>query len=514
LGASRLRVVLLKPSKYARDGTVERFRRGFMPNATLPHLRSLTPRAVRGRPVEVYAIDEYVRTDLGYLRLLRREEGSATLLALVGVQSHQLHRALDLAALARRQGVEHVVIGGPHPMTCETTDLQGRGASFAVAEAELVWEEILADALAGELRPVYGRERWQRELRSPVLLPPGARELKRHVIPMLGIYPARGCPYRCNFCSVIKIAGRRVRSESVGTTIESLRAARAAGVRLVMFTSDNFNKIPEAEELLRGMIAEKIGLPFFVQCDAQIVRQEALVELLGRAGCWQVFIGLESLDRKTLAEAKKTQNHPERYREIVSLLERHGVCAHFSNIFGFPRDTEASIRDHVRALIDLDPDSASFFVLTPIPGTEQYDDFLARGLIAERNLDRFDTTSLTWRHPSLDGPRLEGLVHAAYRAFYSPRRMISKGREWIRRAGTVPPFGLSFFVQGWLFHWACGVAGTHPMAGGIGRIVRDRAADYAALRRRTFGVDLAPLPASLPLSAGDEAFDRGVALPA
>src|SRR5262245_59677492 len=115
--AEPLRVVLIKPSKYGLDGRVERFRRGFMPNSTLYHLASLTPRALDGSPVVVHTVDEYVETDLDYLRLLDPEPGVVTLVALVGVQSHQLHRALDLAALARSRGVRHVVVGGPHPMT-------------------------------------------------------------------------------------------------------------------------------------------------------------------------------------------------------------------------------------------------------------------------------------------------------------------------------------------------------------------------------------------------------------
>jgi hypothetical protein len=97
-----LRVVLVKPSKYGRDGYVERFRRGFMPNSTLGYLASLTPAEVDGVPCETVTVDEYVRADLGYLDLLAADPDRRTLVALVGVQSHQFHRALDLAALAAR----------------------------------------------------------------------------------------------------------------------------------------------------------------------------------------------------------------------------------------------------------------------------------------------------------------------------------------------------------------------------------------------------------------------------
>src|SRR4051812_23539287 len=123
MSPTNLRVLILKPSKYGMDGSVERFRRGFMPNSTIIHLRSMTPDSIDGCAIEVATIDEYVQTDLEYLRLLRKAE-QPTLLALVGVQSHQFHRSLDLAAYALANGVEYCVIGGPHPMTCDTQLLQ------------------------------------------------------------------------------------------------------------------------------------------------------------------------------------------------------------------------------------------------------------------------------------------------------------------------------------------------------------------------------------------------------
>lgn len=115
-----LRVVLIKPSKYGIDDSVERFKKGYMPNATLWYIASLTPEKINDVPVTVHTVDEYVWQDLDYLRLLHDDPDVITLVALVGVQSHQFHRALDLAAYARRHGVFHCVIGGPHPMTCDS----------------------------------------------------------------------------------------------------------------------------------------------------------------------------------------------------------------------------------------------------------------------------------------------------------------------------------------------------------------------------------------------------------
>ncbi len=513
--AALLRVLLVKPSKYGEDGFVERFRRGFLPNSTLAYLRSLTPAAVDGSPVEVTTVDEYVRTDLGYLDLLAPAPGRRTLLALVGVQSHQLHRALDLAALARSRGVEQCVVGGPHPMTCDTTDLQGRGVSFALAEAEIIWPQILRDAAAGELRPLYGEDgRWLERLDPPPLIPPTRRELRRYAVPLLGVYPARGCPYTCNFCSVIKIAGRQVRGQPVATTIASLEAARAAGVRYVLFASDNFNKYPEVRQLLEGMIEAGIRLPFFAQCDAQVHRQEELFELLARAGCFHMFVGAESFSREALRGAHKLQNDPAAYARIVELCRRHGIVSHFSNILGFPPDTEEGIAEHLRRLRELAPDVASFYLLTPIPGTDQYQDFLDQGLITEDNLDRFDATCVTWRHPRLAPRRLRALLYEAYRGFYRGRTVTAKLGRWALGRRDFRTAGALLSVAGYSFQsrWAARRR-EHPMAGGLGRVRRDRAADYLPLRRRLFGFDLAPLPRSLALSRADEDLNRRAKLP-
>jgi len=500
-----LRVVIMKPSWYGMTGHVERFRRGFMPNSTVPYIRSMTPLSLDGVDIETHAIDEYVQTDLRYLDLLRRPD-TPTLLALVGVQSHQFQRAIDLSAFARANGVQHCVIGGPHPMTCDTAVVQNHGVSFALAEAETVWTQIIRDAIRGDLQAIYGRDRrWAEELQAPVVAPPSPRDLRRYIVPMLGIYPARGCPFTCNFCSVIKIAGRQIRSQSIATTMESLRRAKAAGVRLVMFTSDNFNKYSEANELLQQMIAENLRIPFFVQCDTQVAGQEEFVSLLGRAGCFEMFVGVESFSRQTLLAAHKAQNHPSTYSEIVALCRRNGIASHFSNIIGFPEDTARTIHDHLDVLRGLEPDVSSFYILCPIPGTEQYDDFLGAGYITEPNLDRFDGTTPTWRHPNLSAGELQDLLFYCYRRFYSAGHIFRTAVSNIRFdavAWGVPYLGHPVFSR-----FAAGKR-MHPMSGGVSRVRRDSSSDYRELRKTQFGLDRVPLPRSLELSPADTELNK------
>lgn len=492
--SSRLRIILIKPSKYGLDGYVERFRRGFMPNSTLARIRSLIPDEYEGCKLEVFAYDEYVQTSLAYLTHLERPE-HPTLLLVVGTQSHQFQRAIYLALLAKKHGVDSV-IGGPHPMTLDTTILEGRGVSFALAEAELLLPTILSDAIhGGRLQPVYGvNQRWKEELDAPILLPPSRETFGRHVLPMTGIDHARGCPFLCEFCLVPQIAGRTVRSQPIPTTIASLLAAKTAGAKMIMFTSDNFNKDPQVEELLRAMIRTGVELPFFVQCDTQIVRQPQLVELLARAGCWQMFVGVESFDREILKAQHKFHNRPEHYGEIVRLCAAHGITTHFSNIIGFPQQDEAAILEHLHLLRELEPDMASFYILTPIPGTKQFEQFQSKGWITETNLDRYDGTNPVWTHPKLTWPQLTDLLYHCYREFYSPRDIARK--LWKRRQKHFPWFMLGINIAFPLFCLYAGYRRMHPMSGGVGqvRITGESYTNHSGLIEETFGYRILPPP--------------------
>ncbi len=492
-----LKVVLIKPSKYAVDGYVERFKTGYMPNATLYHIAGLTPKEINSTKIITHTVDEYVRDELDYYNLLKPDPdpNCITLLALVGVQSHQFHRALDLAAFARNNGIHHCIIGGPHPMTCDTAQFQNRGISFALAEAEVIWTEILDDAIHGELKPVYGLDnRWALQIDGPIVEPPSKKDMGRYLTPLLGLYPVRGCPYNCNYCSVVKISGQQLRSTAIEYTLESLKRAKNAGVKFIMFVSDNFNKYPEATQLLEEMITNDINIPFLCQCDAQIARQPEFVDLLGRANCYEIFIGVESFDKETLRKANKFHNQPDSYQDIIRLCHEAGILSHFSNIIGFPTDTKESIKGQSDIIQLLNPSLSSFYILTPIPGTEQYDDFKAKGLLIEKNIDRYDGSCLTWQHPTITSGEMSKLLYRCYIDFCTAS--LKTGR--LSENNKAMTLAFRHFAK----------QGMHPMSGGTGKVFLDHMDDYIDLRRSSYDIELAPLPNSLDLSPTDELFNK------
>jgi hypothetical protein len=169
------------------------------------------------------------------------------------------------------------------------------------------------------------------------------------------------------------------------------------------------------------------------------------------------------------------------------------------------------------------PEMASFYVLTPIPGTEQYGDFLREGLITEPNLDRFDASALTWRHPTLDNADLQELVFHCYREFFSAGDAIRKSVGAFRRAHRVARSTMIVNVlahslasryaarRGLRVFRALGESSLEFSAG-VRRRTLDHVDDYMERRRRHFGFELAPLPKNLELSEHDEEINRGAKL--
>ncbi len=506
MSANKLNVVLIRPTNYNEHGYVARSGWTFMPSSALIHIKSLTPPRIGECDITVTTIDEHTQVDLSYLEDFKRKSGSETLVACVAVQSREFQRALDLCAFAKEHGA-HAVIGGPHAMSCFTTEFHGRGVSFALAEAEEAWLPILNDVIHGGLEPVYGKgQRLAKTLNSPVLIPPSSQALRRK-FGIIGIASARGCPRNCTYCSVPEIAGSRLRSESVDTIIKSLQAAKKAGARMIMFTADNANLDPTFKELMIAMSDEKINLPFFVQCEATIERQGSLVELMAKAGCWQIFIGAESFDRATLLAHGKSQNNPEKYGEILRLFREYKILAHFSNMIGFENQTEKDILEHLDKLLCIGPEVASFYILTPVPGTPDCELFLDNDLITQpANLDRFDGTWCVWEHPHIAKERLRELEFYCYQKFFEFRRTC---RTICQRLETKMPLVQRILESGYLFYaLAASHFNQHPMSGGIVSRRIDSVKDYIHLRKKYFDVELVTVPRRRPPSEADKNFIR------
>jgi|WetSurMetagenome_2_1015567.scaffolds.fasta_scaffold68378_1 radical SAM superfamily enzyme YgiQ (UPF0313 family) len=485
-GRKQIRVVIIKPSKYDDEGFVIRHFRGVLPSNTLACLSSLTrdvaERELLGSDVDlqVELFDDTVQK-IPVDKIIRsnRPPRRRTIVALAGVQSNQFPRAADLARKFRVGGLQ-VLIGGFHvsgtlalskDITPEIRELIDLGVTVVKGEVEESWGAILRDASEDQLRPVYDFLGCKPDLYNQPIPMIHRDYLKKFVISNFGtIDCSRGCPFNCSFCTIINVQGREMRVRSPELLAQTLRENyRRYRINWYFFTDDNFARNTCWRDIFNMLarLREEEGIPikFMMQVDTQSHKIPEFVSLASRAGCTQVFIGMESINPDNLKAVGKTQNHVKDYRNLIEVWHKVKIATHVAYIFGFPYDTPESIKQDVRRLQnELGVEQASFFMLTPIPGSRDHARMIQSGEYMDPDLNSYDSFHETMRHPNFAPGELEASYRDAWKNFYS----FSYMREVLSRAHPENYWNI-FFDFIWYKNSAL-IEGGHPMIHGFFRL--------------------------------------------
>ena len=192
---------------------------------------------------------------------------------------------------------------------------------------------------------------------------------------------ARGCPYRCSFCSIPGYFGRAPRRKSVGRILAELRHLKSLGVQEISFIDDSFaTDLERARQLFQAMIDEDLGLRFGVQIRADIVAQNPeLMALAARAGLILAVVGFEGYTEGVLHEARKGSSRGLNERASRT-LRSHGVCVYGTHLFGGP---DATWRDNLRTFWRgrFNSDVFRMTIFTPLLGSQLFDDLEREGRI-------------------------------------------------------------------------------------------------------------------------------------
>ncbi|MBI2432516.1 MAG: radical SAM protein, partial [Candidatus Hydrogenedentes bacterium] len=483
----KLLVCYVLPSRYDDEGYVQRYWRNVLPSNTLACLKSLTC-ALAGTEelgrdvdltVEIYD-DSVQRVPIERIVRRARKSGAQLLVGLVGVQSNQFPRAADIALAFREHDVP-VMIGGFHVSgvlalfgepSPELQRMLEHGVTLVRGEAEApgALAGILRDALDGALRPLYNITELP-DLSHAAVPQQDEEYLKRFVWKNMGtIDTSRGCPFNCSFCTIINVQGRTMRFRSAEAILKSIEENHAHGVNVYFFTDDNFARSAIWETLFDGMIAlraQGIVLRFMMQVDTQAWRIPHFIEKAQAAGCYLVFIGMETLNPKNIAAAGKRQNKVGQYAAMVEAWHQADILVEVGYIIGFPHDTVESVRRDITMLQhEIKVDEAAFFMLTPLPGSRDHFNMVQQGTPLDADLNNYDSFHETFRHARIPAGQWYGLYREAWETFYSKDNIVNMMLR-------VPP--ALYWRTLWLCIWNryATLFGTHPMVTGFLRL-KDR----------------------------------------
>jgi pyruvate-formate lyase-activating enzyme len=478
------KVILVKPSHYDDDGYVIQWRRSGIPSNSLASVYGLIAECaeahVLGPDVEITleAYDECNTVIDVAAAAARIKAAGGGFVGLVGVQSNQYPRAMDLGRQFRQAGIS-VVMGGFHVSGClsmlpevppELLEAQRLGITLFAGEAEDGrMAGLLRDLDGGTARPVYNFLADLPDLEAatfPVL----PREIVTRVIGHYASFDAgRGCPFQCSFCTIINVQGRKSRFRSADDVEAIVRANVARNITHFFVTDDNFARNKNWELILDRLIAlraEGLKIRLLLQVDTLCHKTPGFIEKAAQAGCYTVFIGLENINPQSLLGTKKRQNKIWEYREMLQAWKSVHVMTWAGYILGFPSDTPQSIAHDIEIIKrELPIDILEFFFLTPLPGSEDHKVLQANGVPMDPDLNKYDLEHYTTAHAKMSQAEWEQVYRDAWKIYYTDAHVETILRRAVA-AGLKPRRVADALVA---FSGALRIEGVHPLQLGLVR---------------------------------------------
>jgi len=479
----RFHVVLIKPSKYDEDGYVISWFRGVLVSNSMAMMNALTEQAehdkVLGPDVEIitHFYDETHRR-IPVKRLVREVQSGVdrAVVCMVGVQTNQFTRAVDLGKEFIACGL-NVMVGGFHVsgsiqmlprVPDEIQEGIDAGITMVAGEVENRWSELLKDAYSNSLKPLYNFLNDQPSLEGAVVPFVSKENLSFNGDSRQTSFDAgRGCPFKCSFCTIINVQGNAMRGRTPDDIEALIKRNQAQDMRGFFITDDNFARHPRWEEIVDRIISlkKKKRVTLMIQTDTMSYRIPRFVDKLARAGCRRIFIGMESVNPDNLKACGKPQNRIHEYRTMLQAWRDASVVTHAGYIIGFPGDTYDSImRDVERLKQELPIEFVVFFMMTPLPGSQDHLDNYLKGVPMAKEMNDYDTTRPCAEHPRMSRDELMRAYRDAWKSFYSREHVetILKRRKDRRQKNVARDMI-------W-FRSAVFVEGLHPFLFGIFRI--------------------------------------------
>ena len=258
------------------------------------------------------------------------------------------------------------------------------------------------------------------------------------------IQTARGCPFNCEFCSVSKFWGNKIRFRPIDDIVNEIKLSKSD---TFFFTDDNFVANPKRTlELCQALIPLKIK--YICQIDSLAFKNPEIIAALRKSGCFMAFVGFESIRSGTLAGISKSFNKPDNYPKLIQMLHTNKINVYASIILGFEKDDPRIAEETASFLIDHKVGLASFFRVTPLPGTRMFEQLDQQGFLVDNRwwLTRGEGEESLVKYP--DNPYTgEQLTAIAMKNFYSAKSILKRFLPFKAFQLDVMPFNYSFYKK-------------------------------------------------------------------
>ena len=418
------KILFIQPTIYDDNGSPVKKRKLYFVGMAFPLLAAMLP--------SDWAAEICIETieDIPY-------DTDADVIGLGGM-GHAAMRARDIAAEFKKRG-KTVILGGP--MVSLVPELAKQYCdSVMIGDAEDCFAELCADLEEGTLKPFYHKP--LTKLSTP--LPRYDLVVKKRIGDFLPVQAGRGCPNSCKFCSIYCIYRNKYLKRPIDEVIRDIRYVKSLGFKKFLLIDDNI--VSDAKYMTELLAKIKpLKMKWMSQCAIQIADNPALLKAAAESGCYVLSLGFESISKEVLDSFDKSFCDPSDYLRIIKTINKAGIEVASEMIIGAESDTPATLDETIQFVRRSNIIAPKFYCLTPIPGTDLYDECKENGTLADDNVFSFRPSRAVINTPNMTADEITAQYWRVYRRLYTLRAIL--GRTIFNKRMLKHPLRTLFFFM-------------------------------------------------------------------
>jgi anaerobic magnesium-protoporphyrin IX monomethyl ester cyclase len=232
------------------------------------------------------------------------------------------------------------------------------------------------------------------------------------------VMTSRGCVFWCEFCTAVRMFGRRYRMRSPKRVVDELEFLyKKYGEKQYTFYDDAFTVDQARTEEICNEILRR-GLKIKWDCETRVdMVSPHLLKKMNEAGCIAVWYGVEAGSDK-VRDAMGKGISTQQTLDAFKWTQEAGMIAVASLILGFPGETKETAWESINLLKKINPDEIGIYIATPYPGTPMHDYVTKMGWLKITDFNRYDTATPTFESPTMSMKELKEIHDKAHQSFY------------------------------------------------------------------------------------------------
>lgn len=375
---------------------------------TLPTLAGIIPKDMN---IEVVACDEMIENVEKYYK------NHYDIVMIAFITSSSL-RAYKIAKEFKTRG-SYIVFGGYHT-TFMPEEAKEHGDTIIIGEAEVSIPIFLKDYLNKEPKGIYNYP----DVKESDRKRPDRTVLKKHKysgVPT--IIANKGCSNNCEFCAISRMSNQVPRC--INDVIEEMKSLKK---KLFIFFDPNFFGNRQYAINLMTEIA-KLKVKWMGAATINSAFDEEIMALAEKSGCIGLLVGIESMNKQSLDSVNKKFVDPNKCKEAISIMQKHGISVNCCFVLGFDTDTEEELMSLPKQVEYLNLNFVRYFILTPGPNSSLFNRLEAEGRILTKDWSKYNQNEVVFTPKNMSKEKLEEIYKYVWKESFRIGNIFRRARN-------------------------------------------------------------------------------------